>query len=116
MREGLTEELSKLELRLLEPEVRADRQALEALLADDFIEFASSGGAYSRSEVITALVAQKSARLSASDFTVRRLSDDTALLTYRSTRPDGLSALRSSIWRMQAGRWRMIFHQGTPQA
>ncbi len=42
-RESLADETRALELALLEPEVRGSRQRLEALLADDFLEFGSSG-------------------------------------------------------------------------
>ena len=41
---------------------------------------------------------------------------DVALVTYRSVSPDGskFHSLRSSIWKIIDGRWRMAFHQGTP--
>ena len=46
------------------------------------------------------------------DFEVRPLSGDIMLVTYRSGRAD-MFALRSSIWRLRGGKWRMTFHQGT---
>jgi hypothetical protein len=46
------------------------------------------------------------------DFQIQLLSPDVVLVTYRSGRGD-LFDLRSSIWRLSGGKWRMIFHQGT---
>ena len=40
---------------------------------------------------------------------------DTVLLTYRSYSRTG-SALRSSLWVLDGGQWRLRFHQGTPEA
>jgi hypothetical protein len=53
-----------------------------------------------------------------SNWEVRALSVDTALVMYRIERrelPDGRwsASLRSSIWRRTGTDWRMIFHQGT---
>lgn len=51
-------------------------------------------------------------------FTIISLSEDVALVTYRSVaRAPGAaaqSAWRSSIWVRHEGRWRLRFHQGTP--
>jgi hypothetical protein len=37
------------------------------------------------------------------------------LLTYRSFARSG-TTLRSSLWVLDGGRWRLRFHQGTPEA
>jgi hypothetical protein len=114
-------------LRILEeslhtPEVRASRKATDALLADDFVEFGSSGTVYDKASILVALQEERAEgaqiELRTSDWNVRALSDDTALLTYRVERraaPDGgwSASLRSSIWRRTGSRWRMTFHQGT---
>ena len=114
-------------LRILEeslhtPEVRASREATDALLADDFVEFGSSGTVYDKASILVALQEEKAEgaqiELPTSDWNVRALSDDAALLTYRVERrgaPDGAwsASLRSSIWRRTGSRWRMTFHQGT---
>ena len=93
---------------LLTPEVRASREATDALLADDFVEFGSSGTVYDKASILAALQeeAADSVRIErrTSDWAVRALSPATALLTYRLERreaPDGLwsASLRSSIWR-----------------
>jgi hypothetical protein len=123
--DALTAELHALELRLLEPAVRASPEALAALLAPEFIEFGSSGGAYDRAQVIAALGEEQAAGASQvvrtiDDFAVRQLAEHVALVTYRVVRmmPGAKQAehvLRSSIWRRSNGRWQMSFHQGTRQ-
>jgi hypothetical protein len=115
MRDRLAEELEELERQLLAPNTRADKGMIEKLLADDFIEFGSSGNVYSRDEVISMLLAEKPTDRSAFNFVAKSLSADTVLLTYQSIRAGRHRALRSSIWRNQSGQWRMMFHQGTPQ-
>jgi hypothetical protein len=47
------------------------------------------------------------------DFTVHPLSDDTALVTYRSIGISGQEARRSSIWVEVGDRWQLRYHQGT---
>lgn len=51
----LSDHLLMLERRLQQAEVRADRQALEALLADDFLEFGASGGRWDKAQVLHSL-------------------------------------------------------------
>lgn len=112
------DQLGALELRLLQPEVRASPEALHALLAPDFVELGSSGRAYDRAEIIAALREEQAAppiERTVSDLTVRFLAETVALVTYRVARRDG-RFLRSSIWRLSDGRWQMVFHQGTRAA
>lgn len=114
--------LRMLEERLLTPEVRASREATDALLADDFVEFGSSGTVYDKASTLAGLQEERAegARIErrTSDWDVRALSADAALLTYRVEHremPEGRwsASLRSSIWRRTGSQWRMMFHQGT---
>ena len=115
----LSETLHSLEDRLLQPVVRADRAALESLLAPEFREFGSSGRVFDREAIISLLSAEASSprHLSLRDFACLPLGPDAALVTYRSA-SHGLvaEALRSSIWAHRDGRWQMLFHQGTRSA
>ena len=107
-----------MEEKLHDPAVRRSARLTGELLADDFVEFGSSGSVYGRAEIIEALgreVHHAATPILAFDYELKRLSDDVALLTYRTTSSAGQS-MRSSIWRRKAGRWQMIFHQGTRAA
>jgi len=108
------------EEKLLAADQRGSPEAVAELLADDFVEFARSGGIYDRDQTIASLAGEGPAGVrKAFDFKVSLLGEGVALLTYRSTRQvaadlDEQHTLRSSIWIWMGGRWRMRFHQGTP--
>ena len=119
---GITEleaEIRRLEERLLTPEVQAAPEELARLLADDFLEFGSSGRVFDRQQVIAMLPLQPKEQFALTEFQVRLLAPTIALAMYRVARPEEQheaphGSLRSSIWRCTAGRWQMVFHQGTP--
>jgi hypothetical protein len=102
---------------LLEPHSRTSN-AVSELLADDFVEFGSSGQRYSKSDVIQSLKTESATKLEASDFRVRFITPEVALITYVTRRSGSLAArsLRSSLWRQVGGSWQLVFHQGTPSA
>jgi len=102
--------------------VRGSAEQVGRLLADDFVEFGSSGYAYDKQQIIEALQQEKpdpALRISLTEFAARRLAPGIFLVTYRTTwdagaDEPGRSRLRSSIWKLIDGRWQMVFHQGTP--
>lgn len=104
------------------PDIGRSRDVVGQWLADDFIEFGSSGSVYDKPTILDALAMEPASGLEAAiesdDFAIRILSDDAVLLTYRTiSRSSELGverhALRSSIWQQIDGRWQMSFHQGT---
>jgi len=115
--EALVAHLRALEESLLHPDVRKSAQ-LVALLADDFVEFGSSGKVYSRADLVALLQAESPSVQTTSDFRAIRLGPDAALLTYRIHLHGDppVHTLRSSVWRRERGAWRMVFHQGTRTA
>jgi hypothetical protein len=111
-------QLRHLEEQLLQPEVRSSTERLAALLAEDFVEFGSSGQVFNKKQIIAALAEETPTKRSLSEFEARMLSEDIALVTYRATRRSkpgtgAVHTLRSSIWRRNNGQWQMVFHQGT---
>jgi hypothetical protein len=119
---GTAVQLRNLEESLLDTTVRRDRKRLRLMLAENFMEFGSSGRTWTRSSIIEMLSRETAFVPPAiQDFQCALLSDDVALVTYKTVRsvPDSgevLSSLRSSIWTNEAGNWRMRFHQGTRTA
>lgn len=118
----IEETFRKLEQSLHLPDVRSSRESVEALLASDFSEIGASGRFHDRSTTVDGLLGEvpaAQARLPiVQDFVADRLAEDVVLVTYRSLREasDDLSkrsTLRSSIWVLEGGNWRMRFHQGT---
>jgi hypothetical protein len=109
--------LEKLERQLLEPQARKSVVVSE-LLAEEFVEFGSSGRQFNKAQILAALQGELPVQVSVSEFKVRLLSAQVALVTYRAQRHSEppVHTLRSSTWRQRKGRWQMVFHQGTPTA
>ena len=111
-------QLRALEEELLQPAVRKSASRLDALLADDFIEFGSSGRVFGKHDIIDALRSESPVRRSLTDFRALPLGPRVVLTTYRATSngasgEEPVHSLRSSVWRLLDGRWQVVFHQGT---
>jgi hypothetical protein len=93
-------------------------ETLIDLIDDHFIEIGSSAKFFNKKDVIEWLAQVEEIEWAGSDFAARPLADGMILLTYISSSITSDSpakkAMRSSIWRQQNNKWRMIFHQGTP--
>jgi len=112
MTEDLEAHLIELELRLQNSSTRKDAAVVSELLADDFREFGASGRIWDRAAILAELSNEVPYKIVSEDFECKRLSSELALLTYVSSTPTR-RALRSSLWRLEGDRWRVIFHQGT---
>lgn len=112
----VAEELRRLEESLWSEATRFDPDHMEALLAAGFLEFGRSGRRYDREEVLSEPPAPIGAALPLESFDVRLVRPDVALVTYISDDRTGgpRRANRMSLWEKADGRWRLVFHQGTP--
>jgi len=115
---SIEDHLRALEEELLQPAVRKTASRVDALLADDFLEFGSSGRVFDKHDIIDILKSESPARRSLTDFRALPLGPGVVLTTYRATSyaPSGeqpIHSLRSSVWRLVDGRWQIVFHQGT---
>ena len=115
--EQIAAQLFALERALLDPAVRRDRAHVSSLLADDFIEFGSSGKIWTRDTILDLLETKDYAPPEVEDLACRPLGAGVMLVTYRTIRFDtetgSRSTLRSSIWTNETGKWLIHFHQGT---
>jgi hypothetical protein len=113
-KESLEKLLEDFERQLLVPQVRKSELVFE-LLAEEFVEFGSSGRQFTKAQVVAALQAEAPIQVTASEFKVQLLSSQVALVTYRAQRhgEPPIHTLRSSIWQQREGQWQMVFHQGT---
>lgn len=121
MENDLQKTIYDLETTLLKPEIRSSAKDLDLLLADDFMEFGSSGEIYDKKAILERL--PKDTEVSpvqfvVSDFQVKELSENIVLATFKTDKISSdnsrATALRASIWRNTNGNWQMIYHQGTP--
>lgn len=109
-------EFRRLEESLWQQETRFNRDYMDTVLAPGFFEFGRSERIWSREETLDIERCEIRARLPLTRFSVRMVSPDVALVTYRS---EGLAddievGNRSSLWRKTANGWQLEFHQGTP--
>ncbi|MHB8544405.1 MAG: nuclear transport factor 2 family protein [Leptospirales bacterium] len=114
---SLEQHIRRLEEQLLNP-VLSQFESVERLLADDFLEIGASGRIYDKKKVLQELLVKPSAHCSMMDFSMRPLTRDVVLVTYRTMRQEPTQnspvySLRSSIWKHIDDRWQMVFHQGT---
>ena len=80
------------------------------LLSDNFFEFGSSGKVLYKDEDISLGIV----KMTMSDYEIHSLSEEIVLATYRIYNElNNQHSLRSSIWKLVDGQWKMHFHQGT---
>lgn len=118
---ALAAELEALERALHAPSVRAGREQLVALLDEEFSEIGSSGRCYDRAAALEEIPLERAqVQIESEQYAIWLLSQDLAQVRYRSRHHlDGQAqrwVLRSSLWRRHGEGWRMVFHQGTPEA
>ena len=119
MSESVRATLLALEEELLSSQVRASEARLNELLADGFVEFGSSGRIYDKPSIIRELGESGFvADFKIGDFRLVMSGEDSALVTYHcEVRSDSGEIIRksnrSSLWRLIAERWQLVFHQGT---
>ncbi len=108
-----------LETSLHKKEIRNSREKVEALIADDFVEFGKSGDVFNKKDIIDQLEKENvDLQINVSDFLAKELSPEVVLVTYTANMLDDdnattISTNRSSIWVWRDQRWQMVFHQGT---
>lgn len=115
--ENLKEIIYKLETDLLRPEVRKSVERLDEFLADDFIEYGSSGLVYKKDDILKRLPLEVSTLYTLYDFEVILLSTNIIQSRFKTERInlDGTKtqSLRTSLWKNSDDKWQMSFHQGT---
>ncbi|MFP5366502.1 MAG: RNase H family protein [Actinomycetes bacterium] len=107
--------VEELERELLGPLVRGDIGRTAVLLHPDFMEIGSSGRVWTRDAMMMALEEDPGERTDIEILGADRVGPAAVLLTYRSFARSG-TTLRSSLWVLDGDRWRLRFHQGTPEA
>lgn len=108
----LTELLYEYETKLMHYRL----EDFKALLADDFIEFGTSGNKYDKAIFLEQVSEPGIDEIpfTVSDFKVQQLAENVAHVTFKTeSKEDGKKSLRSSIWRYDQLHWKLYFHQGT---
>ena len=119
MEENLEKIIFNLESEFQKPEVRKSVQRLEELISDDFREITSSGKVTSKNDCLANLPNAPEIKFVMSDFKIYVLCPNIVQSLFKTKKivlESGKESysLRTTIWKNENGKWRMIFHQGTP--
>jgi len=114
--EKIEKTIYALESKLLLPEVRNSSEEVSRLLSKEFVEYCSPGTIYKYKANDCFPCQGIDFRIY--DFAVKILTEDFVLATFKLIKHSELDeskkySLRSSIWQLVDGQWKMIFHQGT---
>ncbi|PTT61133.1 ribonuclease HI family protein [Arthrobacter sp. HMWF013] len=112
---GPEETAEALERELSGPDVRGDIGRTGGLLHPDFMEIGASGRVWTRDAKMMALEEDPGHQAELEILGADRIGTGAVLLTYRSYSRSG-TTLRSSLWVLDGTRWRLRFHQETPEA
>lgn len=111
------EELQRLEPIFHTKDFGTTTADFDRRMAADYFEVGASGRRYSR-EFILATVAEyapedaAAAGWECTDFGLRRLGDDTYLITYTLRQWQRVTR-RATLWRKSGAGWQILYHQGT---
>ena len=100
----------ELEKALLSNEVRRNPQALNLLIADDFVEFGKSGKVWNKCDILASLPLQCEAQYEILHFSVIFETSSIACVEYKLSESGEIS-LRRSIWKFIDKRWQMVLHK-----
>ena len=114
----LKEIIYELETNLLKQEVRASVEKLNTLIADNFIEYGSSGLIYDKKNILERLPQGSSQTYHLYDFQCLNLSEDIIQTRFKidiiNLDKTKVTSLRTSLWKKTNNNWQIFFHQGTP--
>lgn len=121
MKKELEKLIERLEIELLQPDVRRFGKRMMELLADDFLEFGMFGKMFNKQEMIkhiTGSTSEPNEKYEAMDFEATKIAAKTIRLTYKASieninTGEKFWTLRCSIWQKRGNAWQIIFHQGT---
>jgi ribonuclease HI len=110
-----TATVERLEQRLLDPAVRSDAAEVAALLHHRFEEIGTSGRLWDRETTIQSMETSTDPAVNVEILSTDVIADGVVLVVYRTV-TRGAAQLRSSLWLLVDGRWRLRFHQGTAES
>jgi len=112
---SIKNEIFNLEKLLLDNTVRVNPNRVSEILSDNFFEYGSSGKIYyyKPGDVFNPLKNE----IDIIDFEIKELSPNIFLATYKTVENVNnkiiSNSLRSSIWKKETVRYKIVFHQGT---
>ena len=112
----MLEFLLKLEMSLWIEETRNNKEFLDKVLHEDFMEYGKSGKVFYKKDILEDTNTVINAVFPFENLKVKNISDNTYLITYVVTIKENnelIKTNRSSIWIGDSEFIQLIFHQGT---
>ena len=104
--------LYELETSLFKGEYLSNKEYLENIFHDDFMEYGKSGLVYYKEDTIKSLYNIGDRDIKIEDFTYNKIDNNTYIVHYISISND-VSTYRTSIWLDNGRQLQLYFHQGT---
>ena len=115
--ENIKQIIKELELKLLDKNVRTNKNELVKIISEEYIEYGSSGRISSYSDVVNSLLNEKEKlNYKIIEMNIKILSENIILILYiieMGEENNKIKSNRSSIWKKEEDNWKIIFHQGT---
>ncbi len=103
----------ELEKSLFKHEYMSDVMYLNEIIDDNFMEVGKSGKKYNKKDVIDDLsIVKEDRKIVIYNFTCEKISEDIYLIHYITKSNEG-NMFRTSIWRKEYDRVKIIFHQAS---
>ena len=112
----MLEFLLKLEMSLWIEETRNNREFLDKILHNDFLEYGKSGRVFNKEDILNNTSDEINAVFPFKNMNIKDIGEKTYLITYLAAtkvKNKIIKSNRSSIWIGDSDNIQMIFHQGT---
>jgi len=115
----IAELIEKRERALLQTDWNVNPNLIDEFLAMDFEEINSNGQITTRQDAVNWLLHKNNkVQWTLMNFRIKVLTDEIVLASYSIQQPTNphmmrKGSIRTSIWQIQGGHWKMIFHQAT---
>ena len=112
-KKAIEEELMRLDKAWTAAELKGDKKAAGALIADDFVGTTQRGQIQNKAEYMAGIT-PNSDMVKADDYKVT-IHGDIAIMTHRST-VDGVRNIQfrsTHVWQKREGKWLIVAHHGS---
>ena len=105
--------LFELETSLFKKEYLNNKEYLDNIFHDNYMEYGMSGLIYYKKDTIESLLGIGDRNIKIIDFISEKIDDKSFIVHYVSVHSGDVKVLRTSIWQENDERLQLLFHQGT---
>jgi hypothetical protein len=110
---GVEDKLIQLDKAWTFAELKGDKKAASALVADDYIGTTHQGGVETKTQYLASVV--PNADMVRSDDYLVKIYGNTAIMTHRAT-VEGVRNIKfrsTHVWMKRGGKWQIVAHHGS---